>query len=107
VLIEVGDVLAITDVFVITSAGNDRQVRTIVEEIERRAREAGYRPIGVEGLDDATWVLLDFGDVVVHVMSDDRRAYYDLERLWGDMPRLPWRDQAPAARPGPVGASGA
>ncbi len=107
VLIEVGDVLAITDVFVITSAGNDRQVRTIVEEIERRAREAGRRPIGVEGLDDASWVLLDFGDVVVHVMSDDRRAYYDLERLWGDMPRLPWRDQSPADRPRPMGASGA
>jgi ribosome-associated protein len=89
VVLEVADVLAITDWFVITSGTNTRQVRTIAEEIERQVTEAGGpRPLRVEGLDDLHWVLLDYGEFVVHVFLDETRAYYELERLWADVPRL-------------------
>jgi ribosome-associated protein len=89
VILEVGAVLSIVEHFVITSAPNSRQVRAIAEEVEDRLkREGGAGPIRVEGLDDATWVLLDYGDVVVHVFLDETRAFYDLERLWRDVPRI-------------------
>jgi len=91
VVLDVGDIIAITDVFVIASGTNRRQVRTIVEEVEHQiAEQAGVKPVSVEGLEDASWVLLDYGDLVVHVFLDETRAYYDLERLWGDAPRLTW-----------------
>jgi ribosome-associated protein len=94
IALEVGEVLAITDAFVITSAPNDRLVRTIAEEIERRLKEeGGPSPRAVEGLDDARWVLLDYGDFVVHVFLDEAREYYDLERLWLDAPRLDWAEE--------------
>ena len=88
-ILDVGDVLSIIDLFVLVSASNARQVRTIVEEVERALTERdGSKPISVEGLADASWVLLDYGDIVVHVFLDETRAYYDLDRLWGDVPRL-------------------
>jgi ribosome-associated protein len=91
VVLDVGEVLAIVDWFVITSAGNPRQVRTIAEEIEAAVKRAGGGgPIRVEGTDDARWILLDMGDVVVHVFLDEVRNYYELERLWSDVPRLDW-----------------
>jgi ribosome-associated protein len=91
VVLDVGDIIAITDVFVIASGTNRRQVRTIVEEVERQITDrTGFKPGSVEGLDDASWVLLDYGDLVVHVFLDETRAYYDLERLWADAPRLTW-----------------
>ncbi len=92
-VLEVGDVLAIVDHFVITSAPNTRQVRTIAEDVEEKVKEAGGAgPLRIEGLDDLHWVLLDFGDVVVHVFLDETRAFYELERLWGDVPRLDWAE---------------
>ncbi len=98
VILDVGAVLAITDAFVITSAANDRQVRTIVEEIERQLKEAGGPgPRRVEGLREAQWVLLDYGDFVVHVFLDEVRSFYDLERLWSDAPRVAWEDRGPVA----------
>jgi len=88
-VLRVGDILAITDVFVMASASNTRQVKTIVEEVERAiAEHDGSRPRSVEGLGDASWVLLDYGDVVVHVFLEDTRQFYALERLWGDAPLL-------------------
>ena len=88
-ILDVGDVLSIIDLFVLASASNARQVRTIVEEVEQALTEHdGSKPLSVEGLADASWVLLDYGDVVVHVFLDETRAYYDLDRLWGDVPRL-------------------
>jgi ribosome-associated protein len=91
VVLEVGEVLSIVEYFVITSAANTRQVRAIAEEIEDKVKEAGEPgPRRVEGLDDARWVLLDFGDIVVHVFLDETRHFYELERLWGDVPRLSW-----------------
>ncbi len=94
-IIDVGDVLAITDAFVITSGRNSRQVKTIAEEVEARLRgDGGITPLRVEGLGDSQWVLLDYGDLVVHVFLDETRAYYDLERLWADAPRVAWEDEA-------------
>jgi ribosome-associated protein len=93
VILEVADVLVVADEFVIASAGNDRQVKAIVEEVERRVAEAGLsKPLRVEGLDDRHWVLLDYGDVVVHVFLDETRSYYELERLWADVPRVAWAE---------------
>ena len=83
----VGDVLAITDAFVITSAPNTRQVRTIAEAVEEQvALAGGPKPNRIEGLDDLRWVLLDYGSFVVHVFLQEARDYYELERLWSDVP---------------------
>ena len=91
VVIEVGDLIAITDYFVISSGNNDRQVRAIAEEVERQVKDhGGSSPRAIEGLDDARWVLMDFGDFIVHVFNDEARRFYDLERLWSDDPRLAW-----------------
>ena len=88
-VLDVGDLLGITDHFVITSGSNVRQVRTIAEEIELRVKEqGGGSPRYIEGLDDARWVLLDYGQFVVHVFLAEARRYYDLERLWADAPRV-------------------
>jgi len=93
-IIEVGAVLAITDAFVITSGRNTRQVKTIAEEVETRLKaDGGIAPLRVEGLGDSQWVLLDYGDLVVHVFLDETREFYDLERLWSDAPRVSWEDQ--------------
>jgi len=87
-VLDVGEVLGITDSFVITSGSNDRQVKTIAEEIEHRVGEAtGEKPLHTEGLDTLRWVLLDYGDVVIHVFHEQARDFYDLERLWADVPR--------------------
>jgi len=95
-VLAVGEIIAIIDWFVLVSASNTRLTRTIVDEVQRAMRAFDEsKPIGVEGLNDATWVLLDYGDVVVHVFVDETRAYYDLDRLWADAPRVDW-DVAPA-----------
>lgn len=91
VILQVGQVLAICDYFVIASASNDRQVRAIAEEVEDRVKKAGGgSPRTIEGLADARWVLIDYGDWVVHIFIDEAREFYDLERLWGDVPRVPF-----------------
>ena len=95
VIIEVGLVLAITDAFVITSGRNTRQVKTIADEVEARLKvDGGIKPLRVEGLGDGQWVLIDYGDLVIHVFLDETRAFYDLERLWSDAPRVTWEDEA-------------
>ena len=92
-ILEVGKVLAITDAFVITSGRNHRQVKTIAEEVESQLKAAGGpSPLRVEGLNDAEWVLIDYGDFVVHDFLEPVRDYYQLERLWSDAPRLSWEE---------------
>ena len=86
--IDVSEQLAITDVFVIVSASTDRQVGAIVEEVEDQLRDKGAKPIRREGERDGRWVLLDFGDIVVHVQHDEEREFYELERLWKDCPEI-------------------
>ena len=83
------EVLAIVDYFVITSGSNTRLVQTLADDVEAAMKATGGGPLRVEGYDDATWVLLDCGDVVIHVFLDEVRSYYELERLWGDVPRVP------------------
>ncbi len=98
VVLRVGDVLGITELFVVTSASNARLVKAIVEEVEARvAADGGPRPRRVEGLDDARWVLMDYGDWVAHVFLDEAREFYDLERLWADVPRVEWADATSSA----------
>ncbi|MGL4177268.1 MAG: ribosome silencing factor [Dermatophilaceae bacterium] len=86
--IDVSEQLALTDVFVIVSAESERQVGSIVEEVEDVLREHGAKPVRREGRREGRWVLMDFVDIVVHVQHDDERAFYELERLWKDCPAL-------------------
>ncbi|MFC0314143.1 ribosome silencing factor [Gordonia phosphorivorans] len=86
VVIDVSDLLVITDLFVIASADNERQVNAITEEIEDRLREAGHQPLRREGTREGRWALLDYGDVVIHVQHGEERDFYGLERLWADGP---------------------
>jgi ribosome-associated protein len=90
-VLDVGDLLGITDAFVIVSGANTRQVKTIADAIEEELAQAGGpRPLRVEGLTDRRWVLLDYGSFVVHVFLDETRAFYDLERKWADAPKIRW-----------------
>ena len=89
VAFDVSDQLAITDAFLIASASNDRQVKSIVDEIEDKLREAGAKPLRREGHKEGRWVLLDYADLVVHVQHTEEREFYALERLWRDCPVVP------------------
>ena len=112
VVLAMGEFLGVTDAFVITSGANTRQVRTIVEEVEHQVKESlGRSPRATEGLRDLTWVLMDYGDFLVHVFQDEARAYYDLERLWGDAPASvartgPCSSRAPRTESAAAGARG-
>ncbi len=89
VIIDVGDVIGITEWFLVVSGRNARQVRAIVDEVELEvALDDGPRPLRVEGRDTCEWVLMDYGDFVVHVFDSATREVYDLERLWSDRPRV-------------------
>lgn len=92
VVLEVAPVLAIVEYFVIAAGRNPRQVRSIADEVEEQvARAGGPRPKRIEGRDAMQWVLMDYGDFVVHVFHEDMRTFYDLERLWADVARVDWR----------------
>lgn len=95
-IIDVGEVLAVTDHFVITSAANPRQVRAVVDAVEQEVKLAGGpSPLRVEGAEEREWVLMDYGAFVVHVFAAEQREFYQLERLWGDCPRLDWTAATP------------
>ena len=92
-VIEVGPILAVVEYFVITSAANRRLVRFLSDEVEMQIREAtGRSPIRVEGAREQQWVLIDYGDVVIHVFSDETRSFYEIERLYRDAKFLDWAD---------------
>ena len=88
VAIDVSERLVLTDVFLILSGDNDRQVRAIVDAIDEAMLKAGARRRQCEGLEEASWVLIDYSDIVVHVQQAEAREYYALERLWKDCPRI-------------------
>lgn len=93
IVVPVGEILGITEYFVITGASNRRLVRAVAEEIEEKVREiCGRSPGRTEGHREQQWVLLDYGDVVVHVFLDEVRQFYEIERLYKDVPRIEWRD---------------
>ena len=85
---DVSDQLVITDAFLLASGSNDRQVRAVVDAIEETLRDLGAKPVQREGERDGRWVLLDYGDVVVHVQHEEERQFYALERLWRDCPTI-------------------
>ena len=92
IVLSVAEVLAITELFVVTSAANRRLVRTIADEVEHQVRERfGRGPVRVEGISEMQWVLIDYGDVVVHVFSEENRRFYNIERLYSDVPTIDWR----------------
>lgn len=98
VILEVGDVLVLPDEFVVAAGANDRQVKAIVDEVEHQVGDAGMgKPERIEGLQERKWVLMDYGDVVVHVFQQAVRDYYELERLWSDVVRVPWSGGVAAA----------
>lgn len=101
VVLDVAELLSITDYFVICSTSSNRQSKTVIEAIEDRLRrELDLRPVRREGEADAGWWLLDYVDVVVHVFGEEERAYYDLERLWSDAPRPAWAAEGAARTAG-------
>lgn len=85
-VVDVSDILAITEIFVIASADNERQVRSIVDEVDEEMSEAGFEPKRREGGRENRWVLLDYGNIVVHVQREAERDYYGLDRLYHDCP---------------------
>ncbi|HEX6073799.1 MAG TPA: ribosome silencing factor [Micromonosporaceae bacterium] len=92
-IIDVGDHLVITDIFLLASAGNERQVLAIVEEIEQKLSRIGVKPARREGARGGRWVLLDYVDLVVHVQHAEEREFYALDRLWKDCPVIPFTDR--------------
>jgi len=99
-ILDMRNLVAYTDVFVICSARNRRQVQAIAEEVRRKGKdELGILPAGTEGLEAARWVLVDFGSVVVHIFDEPLRAFYDLDGLWRDAPRMAVPAGAEAASP--------
>ena len=100
-IIDVGEVFAVSDYFVITAGSNSRQVHAIVDAVEDSLKGlGGPSPIRIEGLQGREWVLMDYGGFVVHVFQQQQREFYQLERLWGDRPRVSWE---PSVRPGAAG----
>jgi ribosome-associated protein len=88
VLFEVGKLVSITDYFLIASGNSSRQVQAIARHLQRRMREQGFRPDGIEGEQEGHWVLMDYGDVVIHLFYQPIREFYDLEGLWIEAPRM-------------------
>lgn len=99
---DVSEQLALTDVFLLCSASNDRQVKAIQDGIEERMLELGAKPVRREGEREGRWVLLDFSDIVVHIQHTEERVYYALERLWSDCPVIDTAIELPADADGPV-----
>ena len=96
VILDLRGISSVADFFVLATGTSDRQMRAIADQIEVHGRTVGQRPYGVSGYDSATWLLVDYVDVVIHLFDESRRKYYDLELLWGDAPRIDWQRAASA-----------
>ncbi len=88
VALDVSAKTSIADAFVICSVGSQRQAQAVTDEVDRTLVAQGSRPLSVEGYQQATWVLMDYGDFVLHIFDEERREYYALDRLWGDAPEI-------------------
>ena len=98
IILQVGDVLSLTEYFVVVAASNKRLVDALVQDIEATIREqVGRSPIRVEGARENQWVLVDYGDVIVHVFLSEIRDYYEIERLYSDVPKVDWADASSPA----------
>ena len=96
-------VTRVVDFFVITSGTNRRQLHAIAEEVDRVMTEQGSRRIGLEGYRESSWILQDYGDIVLHAFTPEARALYDLEQLWGDARQVDWQAELSAIQEGPTG----
>ncbi len=90
VILDVDKISSITDYFVICSAINERQLHAIADEIDKELKKLSIKKYGMEGYREAKWVLIDYGDFIIHIFEKERRNYYDLELLWGDAPKVEW-----------------
>jgi ribosome-associated protein len=97
VLLDLRDVTPLVDYFVIATAPSRRQSHAIADEIAQAMKRQGESRLGIEGSEEGRWILMDFGDFVVHIFSADARDYYALEDIWGDAPRLDWHESGPPA----------
>ncbi|MFC7684609.1 ribosome silencing factor [Ureibacillus sp. GCM10028918] len=88
VVLNMENISLLADYFLICNGNSDRQAQAIAREVQEKAQENGYEVKRIEGFDSARWILVDLGDVVVHIFHKDERAFYNLERLWGDAPHL-------------------
>ena len=88
VVLDMRDASAITDYFLICSGGSERQVQAIADAIDEQLSRSGIASLGVEGYREGRWILMDYGDVIVHVFSQETREFYDLERLWANAPKI-------------------
>jgi ribosome-associated protein len=86
VSMDVTELTDVTDTLVVASGNSNRQVKALADSVIEKAKKAGFQPVGVEGMDTSEWVLVDLGDVVVHVMLPETRAFYELEKLWAVRP---------------------
>jgi len=93
VILELKGLTVISDYFVICSGDNIPQVKAIAEHIESELKKIGSSPLSIEGMAYAHWVLMDYGDVVIHIFEDETRSYYELEKLWLDAPRITTDDE--------------
>jgi ribosome-associated protein len=98
VALAVGELTSFADAFVIATAGSDRQARAVADAVVESAKSAGESVLGIEGYEDGRWILIDAGDVVVHVFVREAREHYDLDRLWADAPRIELPESAPLPR---------
>ena len=97
IILDVQDLLTLTDYFVVSSGANSRQIKAIVDEVNRQVKLSGGRPPKqVEGLGQLEWVLLDYGSFIVHIFSNEARSIYGLERLWADARLIHLGDQSPS-----------
>jgi ribosome-associated protein len=98
VALDVSEPLPLVDIFLLVTGRNERNVAAIADEIEEKLLEAGHKRLRREGREESRWVLIDFGDLVVHVFHEQERTYYGLERLWKDCPIVPIHLPTPAAQ---------
>src|SRR6185295_12945794 len=91
VVLDVRKITSISDYFVVCSTSNERQARAIADDLRVRMKDLGKREMGVEGIDDARWVLQDFGDIVLHIFHESQREFYDIEGLWADAKQVRWK----------------
>ncbi len=84
VILNIGEVSVIADYFIIANGNNPSQITAMIDEVQKKLAELGYTPVGIEGIRNTSWVLMDYGDLIVHVFSKEDREFYDLERIWAD-----------------------
>ncbi len=89
-VLDVRDLTSIADYFIVCSTSNERQARAITDDLRISMRGKGVRELGVEGVNDAKWILQDFGDIVVHIFHESQREFYDIEGLWADARKVKW-----------------